>query len=157
MAQGCSIPCSIDGVERRIRSRALQVTLAPMAPVVGAGAVLFLASPVLIPIAGWQVALVAALFFLLGVGVVVGRGMIQAGEFTKLGVPAELDRIIDEHESEIHPPRVPQLRARAAALRYDTEAYRQRVTQFLLELREATGEAWRCRCQRSLLPIPLPF
>jgi hypothetical protein len=157
MVRGCTIPCSIDGVERRIRSRALQSTLAPLAPVVGVGVLLLLATPVLIPIAGWQVALVAAIFFLLGVAVVIGRAMLQAGEFTRLGVPAELDRIIDEHEAEIHPSRIPALRARAAALRYDTEAYRLRVTQFLQELREATGEAWRCRCRRSRFPLPLPL
>ncbi len=157
MARGCTIPCNIGGVERRIRSRALQDTLAPQAPVIGAGVLLLLASPILIPIAGWQAAVVAAIFFLFGVCVVIGRAMLQAGEFTRLGVPAELDRIIDEHEAEIHPPRVPLLRARAAALRYDTEAYRLRVTQFLQELREATGEAWRCRCRSSRFPLPLPL
>jgi hypothetical protein len=157
MAQRCTIPCEIDGVERRIRRRALRSTLAPHTPAIGAGIVLLLATPILIPLAGWQVAVAAALFFLLGVVVVVGRAMIQAGDFTRLGVPAELDLLIDEHESEIHPPRVAVLRERAARLRYDTEAYRARVTQFLQELREATGEAWRCRCRRRRLPISMPF
>jgi hypothetical protein len=157
MAGRCTIPCNIGGVERRIRSRALQDTLAPNLPVLGLAVLLFLASPVLIPIAGWQVALVAALFFLLAAGVLAARAMLQAGEFTRLGVPAELDRIIDEHEGEIHPPRLPALRAQAARLRYDTEQYRLRVTQFLQELREATGEAWRCPCRKRRLPIPLPF
>lgn len=157
MARGCSIPCNINGVERRIRMRTLQRTLAPLMPVIGVGVVLLLATPILIPLAGWQAAVVAAIFFLLGVGVVIGRALIQADEFTRLGVPAELDRIIDEHEAEIYPARVPSLRSRAAALRYDTEAYRLRVTQFLQELRGATGEAWRCRCRRSRFPLPLPF
>jgi len=157
MAQGCTIPCDIDGVERRIRVRALQTTLAPQAPVLGMGVVLLLATPVLIGLANWQVALVAAIFFALGIGVVGGRGLLLAGEFTRLGVPAELDRIIDEHESEIHARRLPQLRATAASLHYDIEAYRPRVTQFLQELREATGEAWRCRCRKRRLPIPMPF
>lgn len=157
MARGCTIPCDISGVERRIRSRALQSTLSPNAPVIGAGIVLLLATPVLIPLAGWQAAVVVAIFFFFGVFVVVGRAMLQASEFTRLGVPAELDRIIDEHESEIHPPRLPLLRDHAARLRYDTEAYRVRVTQFLQELREATGEAWRCRCRKRRFPLPMPF
>jgi cell division protein FtsW (lipid II flippase) len=157
MARRCTIPCDIGGVERRIRSRALGDTLAPNLPALGAAVLLFLASPVLIPVAGWQVALVAAIFFLLAASVLAARALLQAGEFTRLGVPAELDRIIDEHEGEIHPPRVPSLRAQAARLRYDTEQYRLRVTQFLQELREATGEAWRCPCRKRRLPIPLPF
>ena len=157
MARGCTIPCDIGGVERRIRTRALQTTIAPQLPALGAGLLLLLATPILIPLAGWQVALLAALFFLLGLGVVFGRALLQAGEFTRLGVPAELDRIIDEHEAEIHPPRVPVLRAEAATLRYDIDAYRLRVTQFLQELREATGEAWRCPCRKRRLPIPLPL
>ena len=157
MARRCTIPCTIDGVERRIRSQALQTTLAPQAPLLGVGILLLLATPVLIGIANWKVAVLAALFFLLGLGVVVGRALLQSNEFTRLGVPAELDRLIDEHEGEIHPPRVPVLRATAARLTYDSEAYRRRVTEFLQELREATGEAWRCPCRKRRLPIPLPL
>jgi hypothetical protein len=97
---------------------------------------------------------VAAVFFGLAAAIILGRAMLQANEFTRLGVPAELDRIIDEHEAEIHPPRVAVLRQHAARLRYDTDQYRQRVTQFLQELREATGEAWRCPCRKRLIPMP---
>jgi len=157
MARGCTIPCDIDGVERRIRSRALQDTLGPQAPALGIAVLLLLASPILIPLADWRLALVAAIFFGLAAAVILGRVMLRANEFTRLGVPAELDRIIDEHEAEIHPPRVAALRGHAARLRYDTDQYRLRVTQFLQELREATGEAWRCPCRKRRLPIPLPF
>ena len=157
MAQRCTIPCTIDGVERRIRARALRRTLTPQIPLIGVGVLLLLLSPVLVAVASWQVALIAALFFLLGIGVIVGRALVQTADDTRLGVPAELDRIIDEHEAEIHPPRVPGLRARAAQLTYDSEAYRTRVTQFLEELREATGEAWRCPCRKRRLPMPLPL
>lgn len=157
MARRCTIPCNISGVERRIRSRALQATLAPQAPVLGIGLILLLATPALIGIASWEVAVIAAIFFLLGTGVVAARALLQTQDFTRLGVPAELDRIIDEHETEIHPPRLPLLRAAAAGLRYDTDAYRRRVNEFLQELREATGEAWRCPCRKRRLPIPLPL
>jgi hypothetical protein len=157
MAQACTIPCDIGGVERRIRSRALQDTLGPQAPALGVAALLLLASPALIPLADWKLAAVAAIFFGLAAAVILGRAMLQANEFTRLGVPAELDRIIDEHEPEIHPPRIPLLRHQAARLRYDTDEYRRRVTQFLQELREATGEAWRCPCRKRRLPIPMPF
>jgi hypothetical protein len=128
--------------------------MAPLLPVIGAGVVLALASPLLIPFAGWEAALVAAIFFLAGAAVVAARGVLQAGEFSRLGVPAELDRIIDEHESEIFPARLAGLRSRAAALRYDIEAPRQRVGEFLQELRETTGEAWRCPCKKRRLPLP---
>ena len=157
MASGCTIPCDIGGVERRIRVRALQDTLGPQGPTLGLALLLLVASPVLIPLADWKLAVVAAIFFALAAAVIVGRAMLQANEFTRLGVPAELDRIIDEHEAEIHAPRVPLLRRQAARLRYDTDAYRRRVTQFLQELREATGEAWRCPCRKRRLPIPMPF
>ena len=157
MARRCTIPCDINGVEKRIRSRAFQTTLAPYRPVLGIGVLLLLATPVLIGVADWKVAVVAALFFLLGLGVIASRALLQSNEFTRLGVPAELDRIIDEHEGEIHPPRLPLLRDTAARLTYDTEAYRLRVTQFLQELRGATGEAWRCPCRKRRLPIPLPL
>ena len=158
MADRCTIPCDIGGVERRIRNRALQDTLAPRLPVLAVAAVLLVLSPILIGLANWQVAVIAALFFALGIAVVIGRALLAAGEFTRLGVPAELDRLIDEHEAEIHPPRVPALRVEAARLTYDAEAYRVRVTQFLQELREATGEAWRCPpCRKRRLPIPLPL
>jgi hypothetical protein len=157
MARGCTIPCDIGGVERRIRSRAMQDTLGPQAPALGLAVLLLLASPILIPLADWRLALVAAVFFGLAAAVIVGRVTLRANEFTRLGVPAELDRIIDEHEAEIHPPRVAALRTSAAHLRYDTDQYRLRVTQFLQELREASGEAWRCPCRKRRLPIPLPF
>jgi|SRR5215203_2741923 len=154
MARACSIPCDLNGVERRIRLRALRHTLEPLAPVLAAGVIFLVATPILIPLANWQVALVTALFFLLGIGVVLGRALLQAGENTRLAVPAELDRIIDEHESEFFPARLPRLRATAAAMRYDIEAHQQRVGQFLSELREATGEAWRCRCRKRRIPLP---
>jgi hypothetical protein len=157
MARGCSIPCNINGVEGRIRRRALNHTLAPNVPLVGLAVVLAVASVGLVAVAPWQVALVAALFFVLGAGIIFLRGVQGADEFTRLGVPAELDRIIDEHEAELFPARVPELRARAARLTYDSADYRTRVTQFLQELRAATGEAWRCPCRKRRLPIPLPF
>jgi hypothetical protein len=157
MARGCTIPCDIGGVERRIRMRAVQDTLPAQGPALGAAVLFLVLSPILIPIAGWPAALVTALFFLLGIGVVVGRSMVEASGFTKLGVPAELDRIIDEHEAELFAPRVAELRAQAARLTYDSEAYRKRVGQFLQELRMTTGEAWRCPCRKRRLPIPLPF
>ena len=156
MAQGCSIPCNVNGVEGRIRKRARAHTLAPQLPLVGLAIIFAVASVALVTVAPWPVALVAALFFLLGAGIIYLRGVQGAGEFTRLGVPAELDRIIDEHESEIHPPRVEELRARAASLTYDSSEYRKRVTQFLQELRATTGEAWRCPCRKRRLPIPLP-
>lgn len=156
MARRCTIPCDIGGVEARIRNRALQRTLAPHAPLIALGVALVILSPVLIAVATWQVAVVAALFFLLGIVAIVARGFLQANEFTRLGVPAELDRIIDEHEREIHAPRLVQLRAEASRLTYDSEDYRNRVTQFLEELRIATGEAWRCPCRKRRLPLPLP-
>jgi hypothetical protein len=154
MAQGCSIPCDLRGVEGRIRSRALKRTMQPLLPVIGAGIVLALASPLLIPFAGWEAALVAAVFFLAGTAVVAARGFLQAGEFSRLAVPAELERIVDEHEAEIFPNRLAGLRSRAASLRYDIEAPRQRVGEFLQELRETTGEAWRCPCKKRRLPLP---
>ena len=157
MAQRCTIPCGINGVEGRIRRRALQQTLAPRLPLAGVAVVLAVASVVLITFAPWQAAVVAALFFLLGAGVIVSRGVLLSGEYTRLGVPAELDRIIDEHEGELFASRVPQLRAQAARLTYDSPDFRNRVTQFLQELRASTGEAWRCPCRKRRLPIPLPF
>lgn len=157
MAARCTIPCSVGGVESRIRTRALQTTLAPNIPVIGAGVLLLLVSPVLIAFAGWQVALIAALFFALGVGVVVVRGFLRTAEYTRIGVPEELGRIVEAHASEIHAARLPALRATAAGLRYDTSEYRARVTAFLHELREATGEAWRCPCKKRRFPLPLPF
>lgn len=154
MAQRCSIPCDLRGVEGRIRARALKATMQPLLPVIGAGVVLALASPLLIPFAGWQAGLVAAIFFLAGTAVVAARGLLQAGESSRLAVPAELDRIIDEHEAEIFPARLPQLRSRAASLRYDIDAPRRRVGEFLHELRETTGEAWRCPCKKRRFPLP---
>ena len=156
MAQRCTIPCSISGVEWRIRKRALPTTLGPQLPLIGAGVVLLVLSPILIAVATWQVAVVAALFFALGIGVVVGRALLQADEFTRLGVPAELDRIIDEHEHEIHESRIAEFRAAASRLTYDSEDYRRSVTRFLEDLRMTTGEAWRCPCRKRQLPIPLP-
>jgi hypothetical protein len=123
---------------------------------IGAGIVLLALSPILIALATWQVALVAALFFAVGIGVAILRALLQADEFTRLGVPAELDRIIDEHEHEIHESRLAEFRAGASRLTYDIEDYRGAVTRFLEELRMTTGEAWRCPCRKRRLPIPLP-
>lgn len=157
MAKGCTIPCTIGGVENRIRRRETPAALRPWLPIIGVGVVLLLATPVLIALANWQVAFVAAIFFLLGTGVVATRAGLAVIEASRRRVTEELLTIIDEHEAEIFPARLPQLRAEAAQLTYDGDNPRVRVNQFLEELREATGEAWRCPCRKRRLPIPLPL
>ncbi len=71
MARGCTIPCDIGGVERRIRSPALQDTLGTQAPTLGLAVLLLLASPALIPLADWRLAVVAAVLVALAAAVVL--------------------------------------------------------------------------------------
>lgn len=157
MAKSCTIPCSLGGVEARIRNRRLSDTLAPNVPVLIAGTLLFLATPVLIPLANWQTALVAAIFFAAGLTVIAARGLLLAGSDNRLQVHTELTQIVDAHKDELHPARYEDMRARAERLTYDTEAFKTRVGQFLEELRFATGEAERCPCPKRRLPLPIPL
>jgi hypothetical protein len=157
MATGCTIPCDIGGIEGRIRSRAMQDALAPNVPVLGAGVLLLLASPVVIPFGGWRTALIMALFFAAGVVVIVGRAYLETGPSVKTGVPSELEAIVEANAGRIFPARLPEFRARAARLTYDSADYRRRVTEFLEDLRMTTGEVLRCPCRKRRLPIPLPF
>jgi hypothetical protein len=157
VAKGCTIPCNLGGVERRIRRRAFKKALGPQLPVLGAGVLFLLAAPVLIALANWQVALVAVLFFLLGTTVVAARVLIGTADEVRYSVPVELSRILDEQAGQIHPGRLDALRAEAERLTYDVEAYSRRVGQFLQGVRETTGEAWRCPCRKRRLPIPLPL
>jgi hypothetical protein len=157
MARGCTIPCTVGGVEARIRARALQDTLPPQTPFIGLGLVLAVASIGLIGVSSWQVAVVAAIFFMLGALVIAGRAVLATQDAVRLGVPDELVRIVDEHQAEIFPAQLPRFRAGAVALMYDTEDYRKSVTRFLEELRLATGEALRCPCRKRRLPLPFPL
>jgi|GEM_PF-2095753 len=157
MAQRCTIPCTVGGVEARIRARALQDSLPPHVPFIGLGVLLALASIGLIGVSSWEVALVAALFFLLGAAVIAGRAILATQDAVRLGVPDELARIVAEHQAEIFPAHLSRYHDQALALMYDTEDYRKSVTRFLQELRLATGEALRCPCRKRRLPFPLPL
>jgi hypothetical protein len=72
-------------------------------------------------------------------------------------MPAELARLVEENAGRIHAARLPDLRQRAAALSLDQPNFATWATRLLLDLREATGEAWRCPCPKRRLPIPLPL
>lgn len=157
MAQACTIPCSAAVLQRRLQQRLFGDETFNRLPVLGTALLLGIASPVALVFAPAVTAIVLAGWGFLGAAVVLGQAWLGAATPARRALPAELLRLIDANADRIHPPRAAALRERAAALRLEQPNFDTYVTRVLQDLREATGEAWRCPCRKRRLPIPLPF
>lgn len=54
----------------------------------------------------------------------------------------------------MHAPRVADLQKRVSVLSLGQPNFDLFATRVLQDLREATGEAWRCPCRKRRLPLP---
>jgi hypothetical protein len=158
MASDCTIPCNARALQAGLRSRLFSdetfrrmpvVLGAPAVGIVVAAAVLLVAPPVTaIVIVGWA---------LVGAMVAFGQAWLSTAMPARLAMPGELARLVEENAGRIHEPRLPELRQRAAALNLDQPNFDTWATRVLQDLREATGEAWRCPCPKRRFPLPLPL
>ena len=159
MAQGqeCTIPCDARELQAALQRRRFGDETFGRLPVIGAALLLAVASPALVLVAPVVTAVVLAGWGLVGAGVMLGQSWLAAATPARSAMPAELLRLIDAHAPRVHPPRLTALRHRASALTLDQPNFDTYATRVLQDLREATGEAWRCRCRKRRLPFPLPF
>jgi hypothetical protein len=158
MAADCSIPCSAQALYLHLRGRMFGDGTYERLPVIGGAIVLGIAGVVVaLLVAPAVTAVVVALWAALGVLVAFGQAWLGSGTPARLAMPDELVRLVEANAERIHPSRVPALRERAARLSLGQPNFDTYATHLLLDLREATGEAWHCPCPKRRLPLPLTF
>lgn len=157
MAGDCTIPCSAGRLGLSLQTRMFGDLVYDRLFVVGMGLVLMLASPAVLLVAPAITAIVLAGWGAAALAIVVGQAWLGTATPAREAMPLELRRLVEANASRIHPSRVDAMRARAASLDLTHPAFDAETTRLLLDLREATGEAWRCPCPKRRLPIPLPF
>jgi hypothetical protein len=154
MAQDCTIPCSARALVTRLQKRYFGDQTFDRLPVIGGAMLVGVISPVVLLFAPAITAIVLAGWCLFGIAVVLGQSWLGAAEPARRALPDELIRLVDDNAQRIHPPRLDSLRQRAASIGVTGRSSDVGVTHLLLDLREATGEAWRCRCPERRLPLP---
>ena len=159
MAQACTIPCSVSQLNLSLRKRQFRVLMNERAVLVLAAlALLVLGIPfVLVAAQSIPPAVVMGLWAIVGLGVAAGQAWLGAAEPATREMTEEIKRLVDANAASIHEGRLRELQMRAGALSLMHPNFSTLATQLLLDLREATGEAWRCQCPKRRLPIPLPF
>lgn len=142
----CTIPCDARALVRSLHRRFFFVELRQRLPTLGVALLLVFLSPFVLLLAPPLTAVVLCLWGLAAVLVVLAQAWLGAAGPARAAVAAELRRLIEANAERLHPPRLAELRARAAALDPERPVGALTVTRLLQDLREATGEAWRCRC-----------
>ncbi len=142
----CTIPCDARALVRALQRRFFTIELRQRLPALGAALLLVFVSPFVLLPAPPLTAAVLFLWGLVAVLVVVAQAWLGAAGPARSAVQNELRRLIETNAERVHPPRLAELRARAAVLQPDRPYGALAVTRLLQDLREATGEAWRCRC-----------
>lgn len=148
------IPCTAAALQAGQQQRLFGDELYTRLPVIGAALLLAIVSPMVLIVAPAVTAIVLVGWGLLGAAVVLGQSWLGAAGPARRALPAELVRLVDANAERMHPPRAAVLRERAASLSLDRPNFDTYATRLLLDLREATGEAWRCRCPKRRLPLP---
>ena len=155
MAEGCTIPCNARALRASLQGRLFSDETYSRLPVLGAALLIAVAGPVIaLLIAPPITAVVLAGWGLLGAAIVLGQAWLGAATPAERAMPAELRRLVEANTARIHPPRVASLQERAAVLSLDQPNFGAYATRLLQDLREATGEAWRCPCRKRRLPLP---
>jgi hypothetical protein len=157
MAGECTIPCSAGRLGLSLQARLFGDLVYDRLLVVGLASLLVLASPVVLLVAPAITAIVLAGWGAAAVAIVVGQAWLGAATPAREAMPSELRRLVEANVSRMHPSRIEAMQARAASLDLTHPAFDAETTRLLLDLREATGEAWKCPCPKRRLPIPLPF
>jgi hypothetical protein len=157
MATKCSIPCNAAALRTALQTRLFGDETYRRLPVIGGALVLGLISPATLLVAPAVTAIVLGAWCLVGIAVVLGQAWLEAATPARREMPAELARLVEANAARIHPPRLPELRDRAAALNLNQPNFDTWASRLLHDLREATGEAWRCPCRKRRLPLPLPM
>lgn len=149
----CTIPCDARALVRSLQRRFFFVELRGRLLTLGVALLLVVLSPFVLllePLA----AAVLCLWGLAAVFVVLAQAWLGAAGLARAGIVDELRRLIEANAERVHSPRLAELRARAMALDPERPVGALTVTRLLQDLREATGEAWRCRCARRLSTSP---
>jgi hypothetical protein len=142
----CTIPCHARALVGSLQRRFFASELRQRLPTLGAAVLLVFLSPFVLLLAPPLTAAVLFLWGLVAVLVGVAQAWLGAAGPARTAVWDELRRLIETNAERVHPPRLAELRARAAVLQPDRPYGALAVTRLLQDLREATGEAWRCRC-----------
>jgi hypothetical protein len=153
MAQDCTIPCNARLLRAALQRRFFGDQLFERLPAIGVALLVGLASPVVLLFTPAVTAIVLAGWCLIGLAIICGQAWLGAATPALRAMPSELVRLVEDNAPRIHPPRVAELRARAAALSLDAPNFGTFATRLLQDLREATGEAWRCPCPKRRLPF----
>lgn len=154
MAKDCTIPCNAADLRLSLRTRFFGDETYRRLPVIGIALALLVASPIVILVAPAVTAVVIAGWALVGMLVVFGQSWLGSATPADLAMTTEVGRLVEANTARIHATRVDDLRRRAAALDLTDPYAGAKMTRILQDLREATGEAWRCPCKKRRLPLP---
>lgn len=156
MDQACTIPCNARALQTLVQRRLFGDETYRRLPVLGGVLVIVAAAVAALLLANAATALVLVGWGLIGAGIVLAQAWLGAATPAREAVPREMRRLVEDNAARIHTARVGAFHARAAALSLDQPNFDTNATLLLQDLREATGEAWRCPCRKRRLPLPLP-
>ncbi len=146
MAHNCTIPCDAGHLRLALRRQLFWDALTERLPALmavglivgGAALALVWAGPVTaVVLLGWALAAGAVL---------TGQAWLGTGMPATAAMHEEAVRQVERNAAALHPARAAELRARAAALEPHHAYFGTQTTRLLQDLREATGEAFRCPC-----------
>ncbi len=146
MARGCTIPCDAGGLRLALQRRLFWDGLTERLPALIAMGLVLGAAAVALVWAGPITALVMVGWALAAGAVLTGQAWLGAGPPATAAMHRETLQLVERHAAEIHPSRLAELRTRAAELEPAHAFFGTHTTRILQDLREATGEAFRCRC-----------
>jgi hypothetical protein len=154
MAQACTIPCNARAMRAVLQQEKFGDELFNRLPVIGVALLIGIAGIALLPVIPVASAAVVAGWGFIGAAVVAAQAWLAAGPPAYQAMPAELVRLVEVNTTRMHAPRVADLQKRVSVLSLGQPNFDLFATRVLQDLREATGEAWRCPCRKRRLPLP---
>ncbi len=151
------IPCSAPGLLLSLRRRRFAIERDDRIAALAVVAVVLIVAPFTLLVAPAVTAIVLGAWAIVGAAVVLGQAWLATDTPARNAMQLEMVRLIKANAARVHPARLAGLRARAAALEPAHPAFGAQVTHLLLDLREATGEAWTHPCPERRRLLPLPF
>lgn len=154
MAGECTIPCNASALRAGLQRQKFGDESYNRLPAIGAALLVGFIGILLLPLIPVAAAIVVACWGFVGAAVIVGQAWLAAGIPARASVPDELLRLVEANTVRMHPPRVAALHERVSMLSLGQPNFDLFATRVLQDLREGTGEAWRCPCRKRRLPLP---
>lgn len=140
----CTIPRNSKALRTMIRRRMFGDEIWRRLPAIAAALIAGALSPLVLVIAPAPAAAVLLGWCLVALAVIAGQAWLSTDTPSLQTMPVEMRRLVEQNEPRIHAARLSELRGHVEGLRLEQPNFGTNVTRMLQELREATGEAFRC-------------